>query len=56
MLKYGNTIRSTAVTLTYRASLFGSHESFGMIRAGRIDLTMLGALQVGMYGGKKMKV
>jgi 3-oxoacid CoA-transferase len=44
------------VTLTYGASLFGSHESFGMIRAGRIDLTMLGALQVGMYGGKKMKV
>lgn len=40
------------VTLANGASLFGSHESFGMIRAGRIDLTMLGALQVGMYGGK----
>lgn len=40
------------VTLNQGASLFGSHESFGMIRAGRIDLTMLGALQVGMYGGK----
>jgi 3-oxoacid CoA-transferase len=40
------------VTLTTGASLFGSHESFGMIRSGRIDLTMLGALQVGMYGGK----
>ena len=40
------------VTLTPGASLFGSHESFGMIRAGRIELTMLGALQVGMYGGK----
>jgi 3-oxoacid CoA-transferase len=39
------------VTLNTGASLFGSHESFGMIRAGRIDLTMLGALQVGMYGG-----
>ena len=41
------------VTLNVGASLFGSHESFGMIRAGRIDLTMLGALQVGMYGGMK---
>lgn len=39
------------VTINIGASLFGSHESFGMIRAGRIDLTMLGALQVGMYGG-----
>jgi len=39
------------VTLAPGASLFGSHESFGMIRAGRVDLTMLGALQVGMYGG-----
>ncbi|KAH6675771.1 hypothetical protein B0J14DRAFT_587281 [Halenospora varia] len=38
------------VTLKQGASLFGSHESFGMIRAGRIDLTMLGALQVGMHG------
>ena len=41
------------VTLNVGASLFGSHESFGMIRAGRIDLTMLGGLQVGMYGGMK---
>ncbi|EPE26304.1 NagB/RpiA/CoA transferase-like protein [Glarea lozoyensis ATCC 20868] len=39
-----------SVTLNTGASLFGSHESFGMIRAGRIDLTMLGALQVGMFG------
>ena len=39
------------VTLVNGASLFGSHESFGMVRSGRIDLTMLGALQVGMYGG-----
>ncbi|KAL4741904.1 hypothetical protein BDV11DRAFT_182169 [Aspergillus similis] len=38
------------VTLAKGASLFGSHESFGMIRAGRIDLTMLGALQVSQYG------
>jgi len=41
------------VTLNIGASLFGSHESFGMIRAGRIDLTMLGALQVGMFGGMR---
>jgi 3-oxoacid CoA-transferase len=40
------------VTLTSGASLFGSHESFGLIRAGRLDLTILGALQVGMYGGE----
>jgi 3-oxoacid CoA-transferase len=39
------------VTLGRGASLFGSHESFGMIRAGKIDLTMLGALQVSQYGG-----
>jgi len=39
------------VTLNRGASLFGSHESFGMIRAGKIDLTMLGALQVSQYGG-----
>jgi 3-oxoacid CoA-transferase len=38
------------VTLNPGASLFGSHESFGMIRAGKIDLTMLGALQVSQYG------
>ncbi|KAJ5746547.1 succinyl-coa-alpha-ketoacid-CoA transferase [Penicillium odoratum] len=38
------------VTLDPGASLFGSHESFGMIRAGKIDLTMLGALQVSQYG------
>lgn len=40
------------VTLSSGASVFGSHESFGMIRAGRVSLTMLGALQVNMYGGK----
>ena len=39
------------VALNEGASLFGSHESFGMIRAGQIDLTMLGALQVSQYGG-----
>jgi 3-oxoacid CoA-transferase len=40
------------VTLQVGASCFGSQESFGMIRAGRVDLTMLGGLQVGMFGGK----
>ncbi|KAL2062746.1 hypothetical protein VTL71DRAFT_5818 [Oculimacula yallundae] len=43
------------VTLATGASLFGSHESFGMIRAGRLDLTLLGALQVGMYGGNVIR-
>ncbi|KAF5017779.1 hypothetical protein F66182_10264 [Fusarium sp. NRRL 66182] len=38
------------VTLNTGASTFGSHESFGMIRAGKINLTMLGALQVSQYG------
>ncbi|KAJ5740533.1 hypothetical protein N7493_000405 [Penicillium malachiteum] len=38
------------VTLNPGASVFGSHESFGMIRAGKIDLTMLGALQVSQFG------
>ena len=39
------------VTLNRGASVFGSHESFGMIRAGRIDMTILGALQVNEFGG-----
>lgn len=38
------------VTLARGAAVFGSEESFGMIRAGRIDLTILGAMQVNMYG------
>ncbi|EXJ57383.1 hypothetical protein A1O7_07730 [Cladophialophora yegresii CBS 114405] len=38
------------VTLNPGASVFGSHESFGMIRAGKINLTMLGALQVSANG------
>ena len=38
------------VTLLPGASVFGSEESFGMIRAGRIDLTILGAMQVGEFG------
>ena len=38
------------VTLRKGASCFGSDESFGMIRAGRIDLTILGAMQVSSKG------
>lgn len=38
------------VTLNPGSSVFGSDESFGMIRSGRIDLTILGAMQVSMYG------
>ncbi|KAI1117752.1 coenzyme A transferase [Nemania sp. NC0429] len=38
------------VTLRQGASVFGSEESFGMIRSGRIDLTILGAMQVSAAG------
>jgi 3-oxoacid CoA-transferase len=38
------------VTLAPGASVFGSDESFGMIRSGRIDLTILGAMQVSAKG------
>lgn len=38
------------VTLAPGASVFGSEESFGMIRSGRIDLTILGAMQVSQSG------
>lgn len=38
------------VTLQTGASVFGSDESFGMIRSGRIDLTILGAMQVSGNG------
>lgn len=38
------------VTLNPGASVFGSDESFGMIRSGRINLTILGAMQVSANG------
>lgn len=38
------------VTLLPGASCFGSEESFGMVRSGRIDMTMLGAMQVSARG------
>lgn len=38
------------VTLRKGAACFGSDESFGMIRSGRIDLTILGAMQVSGKG------
>lgn len=38
------------ITLMKGAAVFGSDESFGMIRGGHIDVTLLGALQVNQYG------
>jgi len=38
------------VTLLPGASCFGSEDSFGMIRAGKINLTILGAMQVSARG------
>lgn len=38
------------VTLTVGASIFGSDESFALIRGSHVDLTVLGALQVSARG------
>ncbi|PMD42481.1 succinyl-CoA:3-ketoacid-coenzyme A transferas-like protein [Hyaloscypha variabilis F] len=38
------------VTLKPGAAVFGSEESFGMIRSGRVNLTILGAMQVSGNG------
>jgi 3-oxoacid CoA-transferase len=38
------------VTLKAGAAVFGSEESFGMIRSGRVNLTILGAMQVSGNG------
>lgn len=38
------------VTVLPGSSIFGSHESFGMIRGGKINLSILGAMQVTAEG------
>jgi 3-oxoacid CoA-transferase len=38
------------VTLNPGAAVFGSEDSFGMIRSGRVNLTILGAMQVSAVG------
>jgi len=38
------------VTTIAGSSIFGSHESFAMIRGGKIDLSILGAMQVSEKG------
>lgn len=39
-----------AATLAPGAAVFGSEESFAMIRAGKMDMAMLGAIQVSRFG------
>uniref|UniRef100_A0A914Y415 Uncharacterized protein n=1 Tax=Panagrolaimus superbus TaxID=310955 RepID=A0A914Y415_9BILA len=39
-----------SITLLPGASIFGSDESFAMIRGGHIDITLLGGMQVSQYG------
>ncbi|KAI9159172.1 Protein-arginine deiminase type-1 [Paramyrothecium foliicola] len=38
------------ITVEQGASLLWSHESFGMIQYGKLDVAMLGALEVSIYG------
>ena len=38
------------VTTIPGSSIFGSHDSFAMIRGGKIDLSILGAMQVSEHG------
>ena len=38
------------VTTIKGSSIFGSHESFAMIRGGKINLSILGAMQVSAHG------
>ncbi|MEI7548161.1 MAG: 3-oxoacid CoA-transferase subunit B [Actinomycetota bacterium] len=38
------------VTTIPGSSIFGSHESFAMIRGGKVDLSILGAMQVSQRG------
>ena len=44
-----NTGKET-VTIMHGGSFVGSDDSFAMIRSGRIDVTMLGAMQVSQFG------
>jgi 3-oxoacid CoA-transferase subunit B len=44
-----NAGKQTVTTLA-GSSIFGSHESFAMIRAGKINLSILGAMQVSAEG------